>query len=48
MAFAAAGAFAKDAKKNEVSLVLGTGVVGGLCSAPIYVALDKGYFAEEA
>lgn len=38
---------AKKKANEDYSLVIGTGVVGGLCAAPFYIAFDKGYFDEE-
>jgi len=35
------------AKAGDYNLVVGIGLVGGLCNAPLYVALEKGYFEAE-
>ena len=32
---------------GDYHLVVGIGLVGGLCNAPLYVALEKGYFEAE-
>jgi NitT/TauT family transport system substrate-binding protein len=32
---------------EEYTLVLGVPVTGGLCEAPFYIAIEKGYYAEE-
>ncbi len=35
------------AGKDDYKLVVGIGTTGGLCAAPIYVAIEKGYFDDE-
>ncbi|MDR3673338.1 MAG: ABC transporter substrate-binding protein [Holophaga sp.] len=37
----------KKAKAGDYNLVVGVGVTGGLCNAPLYVAFEKGYFEAE-
>ncbi|MDR3302169.1 MAG: ABC transporter substrate-binding protein [Spirochaetaceae bacterium] len=46
--FAIIGCSKKDAAKSEDDYVFKVGIsLNGLCNAPLYVAIDKGYFDEE-
>jgi NitT/TauT family transport system substrate-binding protein len=36
-----------NVKEEDYTLVIGYGVTGGLCAAPFYIAIEKGYYAEE-
>lgn len=47
--FAAGGGDGRRGEQgpDDYELVVGLGVVGGLCAAPFYIAIEKGYFEEE-
>jgi NitT/TauT family transport system substrate-binding protein len=36
-----------NVKEEDYTLVIGYGVTGGLCAAPFYIAIEKGYYDEE-
>jgi len=43
----AGGAKDKSVKEEDYTLTIGIGITGGLCAAPFYIAVEKGYYAEE-
>jgi NitT/TauT family transport system substrate-binding protein len=44
---AAAPAREKNVADEDYTLVIGVPVTGGLCEAPFYIAIEKGFYAEE-